>query len=195
MPDANDPAQQGPTQQGPTQQGEAPKIIVDSDWKSQAQQEKQRLAHAEAKKKAEAASGEGPPDPNAPVTISDLIKMMATQAMMYLGAYPDPQTGKAMVALDVAKLHVDLLGVLKEKTEGNLSEEEDKLLTGLVHELRLQYVEVSETIAKAIQEGKISPMGGAGGPGGDLGSAMGGSAAGGSAMGGPGGAAPGGVSP
>lgn len=160
---------------------EAPKIIVDSDWKSQAQQEKQRLADEEAKKKADAATGEGPADPNAPVTMSDLIKMMATQAMMYMGAYPDPQTGKAMVALDVAKLHVDLLGVLKEKTEGNLDEDEDKLLTGLVHELRLQYVEVSETIAKAIQEGKISPTGGPGGnlnPAEGAGGGMGGGAGG-----------------
>ncbi|MEL7473629.1 MAG: DUF1844 domain-containing protein [Planctomycetota bacterium] len=146
---------------------EAPKIIVDSDWKSEAQAEKQRLADAEAKQREELGEDA---DPNRPVTFMDLVQMLSSQALMYLGGIPDPRTGKAVVAPDVAKLHVDMLGVLEEKTVGNLDEKESELLKGVAYELRMRYVEVSEAVAKAIQEGKISahgdvPMGpeGAGG--------------------------------
>lgn len=138
-----------------------PKIIVDDDWKSQARAEKQKAA-ADAAKKAEekaASPAGGAPKPGEQLGFTDLVRMLATQALMYLGAYPDPQTGKAMVALDVAKLHIDLLDVLEQKTKNNLSDEEDKLLTSMLHELRIQFVEVSKAVQQASAEGRIGPDG------------------------------------
>jgi hypothetical protein len=151
-------------------QGEAPKIIVDSDWKSQAQAEKERLAAAEkaaAPKPKPAAPGEPAAGPGGtpgaegePVSpFEELVRMLATQALLYMGAFPDPQTGKAIVALDYARLHIDMLGALQEKTKGNLSKEEETLLTQAVHELRLQYVELTKAVAKAVEEGRISQGG------------------------------------
>ncbi len=136
---------------------EQPKIIVDDDWKSAAQAEKQRLASEEATKKQEAA--DAPPGGTLPekASFDDLLRLMATQALMYMGAFPDPQTGQAMVALDLAKLHIDMLGVLEEKTKGNLSDDESKALTGILNELRLQFVEVTKAVARASEEGRLSP--------------------------------------
>ena len=133
-----------------------PKIIVDDDWKSAAQAEKQRLASEEATKKqgpGQTQAGGSLPEK---ATFDDLLRLMATQALMYMGAFPDPQTGQAMVALDLAKLHIDMLGVLEEKTKGNLSDDESKALSGILNELRLQFVEVSKAIAKAAEEGRLS---------------------------------------
>lgn len=157
--------------------GDERKLIIDDDWKSQAQAEKQKLADAEAAKAAEAgAPGAGPEGAIEP-NFDELVKMLATQALMYLGAVPDPQTGKAMVAPEYAKLHIDLLGVLEEKTKGNLTEDEEKLLTSIGHELRLQFVEISKAVAQAVAEGKLSPQGGMmgapGAPGGPAGASGG----------------------
>jgi hypothetical protein len=161
-------------------EGEAPKLIIDDDWKNQAKAEKERLAkEAEAKAAAQGAAGGGTPGLPEEVTLMELVKLLATQALMYLGAFPDPQTGKAMVALDVAKLNIDLLAVLEEKTKGNLTDEESQALSGTTHELRMQFVEVAKAVNQAMDEGRIGPNGeiqpgaAAGGPGAAPGSAPG----------------------
>lgn len=139
---------------------EQPKIIIDSDWKQQAQAEKAKLAAQEKareeQKKPSGAPGED--DPNRPIDFHDLVRMLATNALMYLGAFPD-ESGRAMLAPDMAKAHIDMLAVLETKTKGNLTEDEESSLKGVLTELRLQFVEVSKAIAKAIQEGKIKPQG------------------------------------
>lgn len=128
-----------------------PKIIVDSDWKSQARAEKDRLAQQEASKKAERA-------PDEPIGMEDLIGWLATQALMYLGYFPDPQTGQAVVSLEYAKLYVDMLGVVETKTKGNLTEQESASLAKTLSQLRGAFVEVSRAVTKAVQEGRIRPM-------------------------------------
>jgi len=130
-----------------------PKIIVDSDWKSQAQAEKARLAEEE--KKAAPAAPTGEP---AEASFAELLRSIAMPALMYMGQIPDPGTGKAIVALDAAKLHIDMLGILEEKTRGNLTEEEQTELGGFLRELRMIFVEISSAVAKAVEEGKIKPM-------------------------------------
>lgn len=151
------------------QGGDAPKIIIDTDWKSQAQAEKEKLAAQEAAKKAEreaklgGGAGEGGQD--GPIGINDIISMFVSQALMYLGAVPDPASGRAVVAPEYARLHIEMLAVLEEKTKGNLTEAEAKLLSRALQELRMEYVEVSKYVAQAIKEGKIKPQGGAGGLG------------------------------
>ena len=135
--------------------GEQPKIIVDDDWKSQAQAEKATLAEQEKAEQSKAQAGELPEK----IGFTDLVRMFATQALMYMGAFPDPQTGKAMVSLDVAKMNIDLLGVLEEKTKGNLTEEEQSLLDESVVALRSQFVEITKLINQAQAEGRIGPDG------------------------------------
>ncbi len=149
---------------------EEPKIIIDSDWKSQARAEKERLAQTTAKPAPPAATASGaapaapeagaPPGPGEPVGIRDLLSLLISQALAYMGAYPDPRTGQAVVALDMARFHIDLLEVVEQKTKGNLTDEESRLLSRALNELRLEYVE----IAKAVKEGRATSVG-PGGPG------------------------------
>lgn len=152
-----------------------PKIIVDTDWKSQAQAEKERLAAKEEASRPAAGvaggavggAGEEGGEPGLPTaSLEELVRMLATQALLYMGAFPDPETGRAVVSLELARLNIDLLGVLEEKTKGNLSESESQVLGRVLSELRMQYVEVSKAVARAIEQGRVSPMGGVGGMGG-----------------------------
>jgi hypothetical protein len=153
--------------------GEEPKLIIDTDWKSQAQAEKERLAQKTAAAKPAAAAPGAPAEgPEAggqhEVRFEDVIGLLATQALSYLGYFADPQTGQAVVSLEYAKLHIDMLGILEAKTKGNLSEQEQKFLAKTLSQIRLEFVEVSKAVAKAVQEGRIRPAQapGAGGLGG-----------------------------
>lgn len=73
-------------------------------------------------------------------SIYDLVSMLAQPIALYLGdaALPD---GESMENLDLARLHIDLLEVLRDKTRGNLSSEESTFLDDLLYQLRLRYVE------------------------------------------------------
>jgi hypothetical protein len=156
-------------QSEPAQPG-ASKLIIDTDWKSQAQAEKERLSASE-KPKAAAAPAPGAPEPAGEAAkgtlFTELVRMLATQALLYMGAFPDPETGRAVVALDMAKIHIDMLGDLETKTKGNLNELEAKMIQRTVHELRMEFVEISKAVAKAVEEGRIAPsaLGSQGGPG------------------------------
>lgn len=152
---------------------EEPKLIIDSDWKAQAQAEKERLA-ASAKPKAAEPATPGQPAQGSPagdaIGFQDLVSLLVTQALTYMGAYSDPRTGKAVLAPEYAKLYIDLLGVVEDKTKGNLNEQEQALITRAVSELRMEFVELVKAIDKAVAEGKIKPN--TGGPGGAPGLAM-----------------------
>ncbi len=158
------------------------KLIIDSDWKNQAQAEKDRLAAKEAQAKASAkakqpagvagaigggaGAGAGGPGELPEADFQSLLGTMVTQALMYMGAFPDPETGRAVVSLEYARLHIDLLAVLEEKTKGNLTPEEAEGLVQVISELRLRYVEISKAVAKhmAANSGKIGAGGVPGGP-------------------------------
>lgn len=129
-----------------TNPGEQPKLIIDSDWKAQAQAEKERLAEQERAKAAQS----GGVDENGmpPADFRTLVGMLATQALMYMGAIPDEQ-GRAMVALDVAAHSIDLLATLAEKTKGNLTKDEEDELTEVLRELRARFVQLTGMVAEA----------------------------------------------
>ena len=129
-----------------------PKIIVDDDWKTAARAEKEKLAQTEAAQQQGSRPGEPPEKPS----LEHLVSLLASQALMYLGQIPD-QSGRGVIALDIAKMQIDLIGVLEEKTKGNLSEDEAKLVEGTLHELRSIYVEIHDAVMKAQAEGKITP--------------------------------------
>lgn len=135
---------------------EQPKIIIDSDWKAEAQAEKDKLAAQEAQSDAE-GSPEGQPGKLPPADFRTLVGMLASQALMYMGGVADPQTGKAMFDPEASTHLIELLGVLEEKTKGNLTEEEGQELSGVVHELRQQFVRIAQMVAQQ--------QGGAGAPG------------------------------
>lgn len=76
-----------------------------------------------------------------PVDFSGLVLSLATAAMTHLGAMPDPASGQTVKPdLALARHSIDTLGMLKEKTAGNLSDDERRLLDNILTDLRLAYV-------------------------------------------------------
>ncbi len=115
------------------------KIHVDNDWKSEAQAEKKRLD--EEVQKAGPADGAARGMPEA--SFETLVSTMATQAMFAMGMIPDPRSGQRVQNLDMARHQIDMLSVIDEKTRGNLSEDETKLLSQTLYELRNNYIALS----------------------------------------------------
>jgi len=74
-------------------------------------------------------------------SFSTLVISIGTQAVIALGLSENPMTGKIEKDLSVARLNIDLLRVLRDKTKGNLTEAEEKLLHGLIHDLQLKFVQ------------------------------------------------------
>jgi hypothetical protein len=93
--------------------------------------------------------------------------------MMGLGAYGDPQTGRVVIDLVGAQFAIDLLGVVEEKTRGNLDPEEAKELGEVLAHLQSRFVQIAKLVAAQMQRdgGAASAMGGdrGGDRGGDLG--------------------------
>jgi hypothetical protein len=117
------------------------KIIIDEGWKAQVQAEKEQAQPAEAPLEKR------PKQPLLPASISFLFTTLATQALIALGALPHPATNKPETDLDQAKHFIDTLGVLEEKTKGNLTADEKRQLDAILFDLRMQFIEASRTKA------------------------------------------------
>lgn len=78
------------------------------------------------------------------VTFERFLMLMATQALIALGAAENPHTGRVEPNLDGARYTIDVLGMLEEKTRGNLTEREQTQLANVLHELRMRYVDAVE---------------------------------------------------
>ena len=81
-----------------------------------------------------------------PLDFSSLILPFYTQAVIKLGLAEDPLSTKQGENLELAKRLIDLLDLLKERTEGNLKPEEEKFLTGCIHQLKLAYMDKAKII-------------------------------------------------
>ncbi len=131
---------------------EKPKIVVDDDWKAQAKAEKEKLAQrAETSKPAagaaeSAAEGARPPRELPPASFATLVSSLVTQVFLALGGLEDPKTKRRYVDLELARHHIDTLTVLEEKTRGNLTEDEKKLLDKALYETRMQYVQLAQRL-------------------------------------------------
>jgi hypothetical protein len=129
---------------------EPKKIIVDEDWKHEAQREKEVLAAKEAEeKKEEPAEGEGPrrggplPEGN----LAALISMLTTQTLFALGFLQIKGEEEREPDLGLARYNIELLTSLEEKTKGNLTAQEQQLLKDTLSELRMGYVSVANQLS------------------------------------------------
>ncbi len=100
---------------------------IDESWKEAAEKEKEALT-----KEGKFAH----PEPD----FNFFITTLALQASIFLGQMPNPATNKKEEDLIQAKFVIDTLGMLKEKTKGNLNSEETNLLENMLYELRMQYI-------------------------------------------------------
>jgi hypothetical protein len=127
---------------------EEPKIIVDEDWKDQVQKEKEQLREQEEAKSDEGQTSQGGQGEIPPASMSFLISMLSSQVMMALGFLPDPSGQQPPVDLGMAKHFIDLLGVLEEKTEGNLNDEEKQMLSESLHQFRMAFMQMTSQAAE-----------------------------------------------
>src|SRR5712671_4484492 len=74
----------------------------------------------------------------------EFVVMHAQNAALFLGQIPNPQTGKGEVNLDLARMFIDQLAMIQEKTRGNLSQEEATILRNAISNLQMAFVEISE---------------------------------------------------
>ncbi|MFH0799601.1 MAG: DUF1844 domain-containing protein [Pseudomonadota bacterium] len=88
--------------------------------------------------KDERGEGAGPmPE----INFLTFVLSLATSAQVHLGVVPNPVSGKEEKDMGAAKQTIDILGILQEKTKGNLSDDEDRLLQHVLYDLRMMYVE------------------------------------------------------
>jgi hypothetical protein len=74
------------------------------------------------------------------INFATFIFSLNSSALMHLGVIEDPGTGKNVKNLPIAKQTIDILGMLKEKTQGNLTEDEANMLKHILYDLRMIYV-------------------------------------------------------
>lgn len=73
----------------------------------------------------------------------EFVMMQAQNAAMFLGRLPNPQTGQPEVNLEFAKLFIDQLEMISEKTRGNLTSDESEVLNGVLADLRMAFVQAA----------------------------------------------------
>lgn len=115
-------------------------------------------AEAEKGKAAEPSAEEAQPQQEADdagaaaATFGVLVNSIATQVFVSLGLVENPVTKQKTRELTTARYSIDLLQVLAAKTKGNLTEMEDRYLQGVLHELRMHYVEAARQPAPSSAE-------------------------------------------
>lgn len=87
-----------------------------------------------------------PKEPEEAMNFSSLLLFLATTGMVHLGEIPEPTTGHRSENLEGARQMIDLLTILMEKTEGNLTAEEARLLENLLYELRMKFMDKSKVV-------------------------------------------------
>jgi hypothetical protein len=74
------------------------------------------------------------------IDFGTFIMSLASSVLVHLGEIPHPEDGKVFANLPLAKQTIDMLGMLQEKTRGNLTKEEAEVLEHLLYDLRMKYV-------------------------------------------------------
>ena len=91
-------------------------------------------------------------DADDPTSFVHFLSTLATNAAAALGAVPHPSTGQRMVDLDTGKYWLDVLGMLRDKTKNNLTPQENRLLEGLLADLRMQYVQLVRATEEKLKQ-------------------------------------------
>lgn len=119
------------------------KGFVVKDRRVSAQREKGEEKPKEEVKREEPPKKDEPSGKEVPlpeINFNNLILSLSTSALIQLGEIQDPQTNQSAKNLSLAKQTIDLIGMLKEKTKGNLTPDEERLLDSVLYDLRMRFV-------------------------------------------------------
>ena len=78
------------------------------------------------------------------IDFGTFVMSLASSVLVHLGEIQHPESSTSEANLPLAKQTIDILGMLQDKTRGNLSNEEQQLLTNLLYDLRMKYVAASK---------------------------------------------------
>jgi hypothetical protein len=117
------------------------KLIIDEDWKAQAQKEKQQLKEEVEKTSSEKGRSDLPE-----ADFAGLVSMLATQAFYALGLIRTEEDKDKQIEPDwaMARYNIDLLAMLEDKCKGNLQPEEKAMLDATLSQLRIAFIELSK---------------------------------------------------
>jgi hypothetical protein len=79
------------------------------------------------------------------IDFATFVLSLSHSALMHLGEAPNPETGSVEKNLALARQSIDLIGMLEEKTKGNLTGEEERLIGQILYDLRMRFVELSKS--------------------------------------------------
>jgi len=113
-------------------------VVKDRRFSAQKEEVKSKEEVKEKEPPKEDTSEKEVPLPE--INFNSLILSLSTSALIQLGEIRDPQTNQPAKNLPLAKQTIDLIGLLKEKTKGNLTPDEEKLLDSVLFDLRMRYV-------------------------------------------------------
>ncbi len=82
------------------------------------------------------------------IDFATFVLSLSHSALLYMGDAPYPEEDHVEPSLPLAKQNIDLLGLLEQKTKGNLTGDEETLLSQVLTDLRHKYVELSESAGK-----------------------------------------------
>ncbi|HSB05312.1 MAG TPA: DUF1844 domain-containing protein [Thermodesulfobacteriota bacterium] len=109
--------------------------------KEEAEEAAPKKGEQREESKVEDASQKETPLPE--INFTNFLLSISTSALFQLGEIPDPTTKQSVKELPLAKQTIDLIGMLKEKTKGNLTPEEEKLIEYVLYDLRMRYVKAA----------------------------------------------------
>jgi len=78
------------------------------------------------------------------IDFTTFVLSLASSAQIHLGVLPNPVTKKSESNLEAAKQTIDIIGIIKDKTKGNLTNDEERLLEYVLYDLRMKYVEMNK---------------------------------------------------
>ena len=88
----------------------------------------------------------------------EFVMMQAQQASLFLGRIPNPQSGQSEVLLEPARLFIDHLEMIREKTRGNLTAQEAEILNSVLTDLQMTFVQASSTAQPSAPTGSTSSV-------------------------------------
>lgn len=127
---------------------------IDESWKEQASCEKDKLADVAMQQEeiseasdqtsvqSEAPASDTEHSHDAEINFLNYVTSLGFQAMIFMGEIPNPVTNQVEKNLSQAKFLIDTLSMLKEKTSGNLTDQENNLLDNSIYELQMKYVQL-----------------------------------------------------
>lgn len=135
---------------------ESSKIIIDEDWKAQVEREREQAAQAAQSEPADEAEAAAEPEAEQPDNaFAGLVTSLSTQALFALGVIAPRDTQEVYVNIEEARYLIDTLMMLRQKTKGNLTAEEEGVLGEALSELQRLYV----LRAQQVQEAELKRAG------------------------------------